>query len=93
MRNFPPAFTTFLPAAEGEPATHPDTRSAGAFLRWHLRQQPGVIAAATFVGFLWQLPLTVGPWLVGKAVDEGIVPGSTPDLLRWAGLLAVVTAV
>jgi ABC-type multidrug transport system fused ATPase/permease subunit len=93
MRDFPPTFTTFLPGAGGEPATHPDTRSPGAFLRWHLGQQPGVIAAATFVGFLWQLPLTLGPWLVGKAVDEGILAGSSSDLLKWAGLLGLVTVI
>ena len=93
MRDFPPSFTTFLPAADGEAATYPDTRSPGAFLRWHLGQQPGVIAAATFVGFLWQLPLTLGPWLVGKAVDEGILAGSSSDLLRWAGLLGLVTVI
>ncbi len=93
MRDFPPTFTTFLPEADSEVATHPDTRSPGAFLRWHLGQQPGVIAAATFVGFLWQLPLTLGPWLVGKAVDEGILAGSSSDLLRWAGLLGLVTVI
>jgi ABC-type multidrug transport system fused ATPase/permease subunit len=91
MRDFPPSFITFLPGADGEVATQPDTRSPGAFLRWHLRQQPGVIAAATFVGFLWQLPLTLGPFLVGKAVDDGILAGSFTDLLRWAGLLGLVT--
>ena len=93
MRDFPPTFATFLPEAGGEVATHPDIRSPGAFLRWHLGQQPGVIAAATFVGFLWQLPLTLGPWLVGKAVDEGILAGSSSDLLRWAGLLGLVTVI
>ena len=93
MRDFPPTFTTFLPEADGDAVILPDTRSPGAFLRWHLGQQPGVIAAATFVGFLWQLPLTLGPWLVGKAVDEGILAGSSSDLLRWAGLLGFVTLV
>ena len=93
MRDFPPTFTTFLPEADGDAVTLPDTRSPGAFLRWHLGQQPGVIAAATFVGFLWQLPLTLGPWLVGKAVDEGILAGSSSDLLRWAGLLGLVTVI
>ena len=43
------------------------------------------------MGILWQLPLTVGPWLVGKAVDEGILAGSTSATLTWAGFLLVVT--
>jgi ABC-type multidrug transport system fused ATPase/permease subunit len=93
MRDFPPTFTAFLPEADGEAVILPDTRSPGAFLRWHLGQQPGVIVAATLVGFLWQLPLTLGPWLVGKAVDEGILAGSSSDLLWWAGLLGLVTVI
>ena len=93
LRDFPPTFTTFLPGADGELAAHPDTRSPMAFLRWHMGQQPGVIAAATFVGFLWQLPLTLGPWLVGKAVDKGVLAGSPSDLLMWAGLLGLVTVI
>ena len=93
MRDFPPAFATFGPEGEERAVADPDTRSPAAFLRWHLGQQPWVIAAATVVGFLWQLPMTVGPWLVGKAVDEGILDGSTSRLLRWAGLLALVTVI
>jgi len=93
LHDFPPTFTTFLPGADGDAVILPDTRSPGAFLRWHLGQQRSVIAAATFVGFLWQLPLTLGPWLVGKAVDEGILAGSSSDLLLWAGLLGLVTVV
>ena len=93
MRDFPPTFSVFLPKAEGEAATAPDTRSPRAFLRWHLGQQPWVVAAATCVGVVWQLPMTVGPWLVGKAVDEGILDHSSSALAKWAGLLAVVTVI
>jgi ABC-type multidrug transport system fused ATPase/permease subunit len=62
-------------------------------LLWHLRQQASVIATATLVGILWQLPLTVGPWLVGRAVDEGILAESTGATLQWTGLLLVVTII
>ena len=71
----------------------PDLRSPAAFLRWKLGQQRGVILAGILVGILWQLPLTVGPWLVGKAVDEGILGGSTSATLTWAGVLLVVTLI
>jgi len=103
MRDFPPTVTAYAPArrgpqvgiaaGQGPRRSDPDTRSAVAFLRWTLSWQPEVIASATVVGVLWQLPLTVGPWLFGKAVDRGILPGSTPDTLLWAGLLLVVTLV
>jgi ABC-type multidrug transport system fused ATPase/permease subunit len=52
-----------------------------------------VIALSTLVGFLWQLPLTVGPLLFGKAIDHGIVPHSTSGTLFWAGLLLLVTLI
>jgi ABC-type bacteriocin/lantibiotic exporter with double-glycine peptidase domain len=58
-----------------------------------LRQQPEVILSSIVVGVLWQLPLTVGPWMFGRAVDEGILPGSVSQTLYWAGLLLVVTLV
>ena len=101
MRDFPPTTTAFesgneAPAGSGPDAAtpgDPDTRSPGAFLRWHLRQQRGVIGASVLVGILWQLPLTVGPWLVGKAVDQGILAGSREATLGWSGLLLLVTVV
>lgn len=104
MRDYPPQVTAFAaaPRAAAQPgpvsrrdrrADLPDTRSPGAFLRWTLRQQPEVIFSATVVGVLWQLPLTVGPWLFGRAVDRGIVPGDTEQTLWWAGLLLLVTLV
>src|SRR5919199_1017585 len=93
MRDFPPAVHAFhtLP---GERATAaPDLTSPGRFLLWQMRQRPEVVAAATAVGVLWQLPLMVGPWLVGRAVDQGILPGSAPATIFWAGLLLAVTLV
>jgi ABC-type multidrug transport system fused ATPase/permease subunit len=93
MRDFPPSTTAFLPGPEGARSSDPDTRSPFAFVRWHLGQQRWVILAATCVGVLWQTPLVFGPWLVGKAVDEGILAGSSGDTLLWAGLLLVVTLV
>jgi ABC-type multidrug transport system fused ATPase/permease subunit len=42
---------------------------------------------------LWQLPLTVGPWLFGKAVDHGILAESLSGTLFWASLLLLVTLI
>jgi ABC-type multidrug transport system fused ATPase/permease subunit len=99
MLDFPPTPTAFLPGRAAQPAqtpgafATPDTRSPGAFLRWHLGQQRSVIVASCLVGVLWQLPLTVGPWLVGRTVDRGILPGQWDSVLWWTGLLLVVTLV
>ncbi|HEX3223959.1 MAG TPA: ABC transporter ATP-binding protein [Nocardioides sp.] len=93
MRNFPPEITAFHSAPGRKPGPAPDTRTPAAFLRWFIRFQWKVIALSTAVGVLWQLPLTVGPWLFGKAVDNGIVVHSTSGTLFWAGLLLVVTLI
>ena len=93
MRDFPPDISVFYSAAGEELGPAPDTRTPAAFLRWFLRFQWKVIALSVCVGVLWQLPLTVGPWLFGKAVDEGIVPGDTSQTLYWAGLLLLVTLI
>ena len=93
MQNFPPQVSVFHPLP-GEAATPaPDLRSPARFLLWNIRRQAGVVASAGVVGVLWQLPLTVGPWLVGRAVDRGILAGSTSATLQWSGLLLLVTVI
>jgi ABC-type multidrug transport system fused ATPase/permease subunit len=93
MRDFPPELSTFYSAAGRKPDPAPDTRTPAAFLRWFLRLQWPVIAVATVTGVLWQLPLTVGPLLFGKAVDHGIEAHSTSGTLFWAGMLLLVTVI
>lgn len=93
MHDFPPTVTAFGTGPDGRPGAVPDLRTPGALLRWQMRQQRSVIATAMFVGVLWQLPLTLGPWLVGKAVDQGILGRSADATLSWAGLLLVVTLI
>jgi hypothetical protein len=93
MRDFPPEISTFYSAAGRKPGPAPDTRTPAAFLRWLLRFQWSAIALSTLVGVLWQLPLTVGPLLFGKAIDHGIVAQSTSGTLFWAGLLLLVTLI
>src|SRR3954454_12517855 len=93
MRDFPPEISTFYSAAGRKPDPAPDTRTPTAFLWCLLRLQWPVIALSTVVGVLWQLPLTVGPLLFGKAVDHGIIAHSTSGTLFWAGLLFLVTVV
>src|SRR3954454_14988925 len=91
MQDFPPPVRAFhtLPGESATPT--PDLRSPARFLLWLMRQQAEVIASATIVGILWQLPMTVGPWLVGRAVDRGILAHSTSAIVAWSGLLLLVT--
>jgi ABC-type multidrug transport system fused ATPase/permease subunit len=101
MRDFPPLVETFW-SAHSQPAgrtdsgvdqraTLPDTRSPARFLWWLVRRQPDVVAVSLLLGILWQLPLTTGPWIFGRAVDEGIIPGDASTVAMWGGLLLLVT--
>lgn len=100
MQTFPPATRAFSQrtrdaltstgqAAAGSVASadEPDTRSPARFLRWMLRQQLDLVLASAFVGGLWFLPSAVNPWLLGRAIDEGVSKGSVVATLPWAALM------
>ena len=92
MQDFPPRIATFFTGTDAAPTPDPDTRSPAAFLRWMLRQQWQVIALSTLSCLLWLLPLTFGPYIFGRAVDDGIL-GRLDRAPCWAGprvMLAVV---
>ncbi len=50
----------------------PDTRSPTRFLGWLLRQQRVTVVLLTAVTVLQWLPGAVGPYVVGRIIDEGI---------------------
>ncbi|MGI8869112.1 MAG: ABC transporter transmembrane domain-containing protein [Mycobacteriales bacterium] len=87
MRDFPPVVDAYSASATAEP----DTRTPGAFLRWLLRDQADVLTGNAVAGVLWYIPPTVGPFLLGKAIDKGILPGSTSGTLFWGLALLIVT--
>lgn len=94
MRDFPPQVENFwTPADRRGPVEDPDTRGPVRFLWWVLRQQPDVMLASLTCGLLWQLPMTVGPWIVGRAVDEGILGDDVGALATWSGALLAATLV
>ncbi|WP_416955656.1 ABC transporter ATP-binding protein [Nocardioides sp. T5] len=93
MQDYPPRIATFFTGTDAAPTPDPDTRSPLAFLRWILGQQKALIALSSLCYALWFLPMTLGPWIFGRAVDEGIVGGSEAALLGWAALLLVVVVI
>ncbi len=93
MQDFPPRVATFFTGTDDAPSPDPDTRSPAAFLRWVLGQQKALIALSSLCYALWFLPMTLGPWIFGRAVDQGIVGGSTSALLGWAALLLLVVLI
>ena len=70
------ASTGVRPGRLDNPATFldPDTRSPHRFLRWLFGQQWPVLALSSLAGVFEWLPGALGPYVVGRAVDEGIVP-------------------
>ncbi|WP_226344184.1 ABC transporter transmembrane domain-containing protein [Agilicoccus flavus] len=89
MRDFPSPTRAYLDP--GAPA--PDTRSPGAFVRWLFRVQITIWPLSVVFALLWVVPPTLTPWLLGKAIDTGIVPGDPAQTWRWLGWLALVTVV
>jgi ABC-type multidrug transport system fused ATPase/permease subunit len=93
MRDFPPLVTTFW-SPEGQPVGEsPDTRSPLRFLLWTLRQQGNVVVVSVLIGVLWQLPLIVGPWIFGRAIDAGVVGEDLGAIAVGAGALLAVTLI
>lgn len=93
MQDYPPRTATFFSGSDAAPSPDPDTRTPAAFLRWILGQQKALIALSSLCYSLWFLPMTLGPWIFGRAVDDGIVGGSTTALLGWAALLLGVVLI
>jgi ABC-type multidrug transport system fused ATPase/permease subunit len=93
MQDYPPRIATFYTGTDAAPTPDPDTRSPLAFLRWILGQQKGLIALSSLGYALWFLPMTLGPWIFGRAVDQGIVGGSEAALVGWAALLLLVVVI
>ena len=54
--------------------TNPEHRSGTRFLGWLLWQQLPLLLLSSLISVIEWLPGSVGPYLVGKIVDEGIIP-------------------
>lgn len=93
MQDYPPRIATFFTGTDDAPTPDPDTRSPAAFLRWVLGRQKALIALSSLCYALWFLPMTLGPWIFGRAVDDGIVGGSEQALAGWAALLLLVVVI
>lgn len=80
---------TLMSRPYAEPAAR-DVRSARAYLWWLLRCQRLRVAAAVLLGTLWMVGLTAPPYLISRAVEDGLVKRDVSALLGWVGLLLVV---
>lgn len=77
---------------EGGPGV-PRHRSAGRYLWWLVASQRGRVAAGASYGSLWMAGLMLPPYVLSRAIDDGLVPGRMPVLAGWVAVLLAVGAV
>ena len=68
----------------------PPLRGPGAFIWWQVKRQRGVLAGAVGLGMIAALCQAALPYLLGRAVDDGLGEGIGQDLLWWCALLLCV---
>ncbi|MFI5690382.1 ABC transporter transmembrane domain-containing protein [Kribbella sp. NPDC051586] len=61
------------------------------FLYWLTRSQARRIALGAALGTCWTVGLTVPPWVLSRAVDDGLVAGDNAALVEWALVLLAVS--
>ncbi|MFJ6621815.1 ABC transporter ATP-binding protein [Kitasatospora sp. NPDC091335] len=72
-----------------DPGT-PDHRSAARYLWWLTISQRRRVAGGALLGTLWMVCLMLPPYLMQRAIDDGLQPGRTGVLAGWvAALLGV----
>ncbi|WP_133853902.1 ABC transporter ATP-binding protein [Labedaea rhizosphaerae] len=67
-----------------DPGT-PDTRGPLRYLYWLGRRQPRRVLTGTTLSTVWMVLLMVPPYLVSRAIDDGVRARDTGALLGWAG--------
>lgn len=67
-----------------------DILTPGRFLWWLARSQPRRILAGAFLGTTWMIGLIIPPWLLSKAVDQGLLTGDFGRLVEWVAALVGV---
>ncbi|MFF4905038.1 ABC transporter transmembrane domain-containing protein [Streptomyces sp. NPDC001260] len=70
----------------------PDRRGGARYLLWLVGRQPGRCAAGAVLGSVWMVLLAATPYLLSRAIDDGLVPGDFPALACWTAALFAVGA-
>lgn len=74
-------------------AGSPDLRSPARYLWWLARAELGTLLAGVLFGSIWTVCQALTPFVLGKAVDQGIVAADFARLLQWVALLIGLTLV
>ncbi|MGP3967530.1 ABC transporter transmembrane domain-containing protein [Streptomyces sp. 6N223] len=65
-------------------------RSAWGFLWWLVACQRRRVAAGAVLGTAWMIGLTLPPYALSRAIDDGLAPGDSAALAGWAAVLLSV---
>lgn len=69
-----------------DPGT-PDVRGGWHFLGWLVLRQRVRSLVGALLGSAWMVLMAAQPYLMARAVDEGLVPGRMGALAGWAGVM------
>ncbi|MGW6735571.1 ABC transporter ATP-binding protein [Streptomyces sp. NPDC055013] len=74
-----------------DPGT-PDCRGGWRYLWWLVMRQPMRSAMGALISSVWMVLLAATPYLMSRAVDDGLAPGDYGALAGWTGALVAVGA-
>ncbi|SCF00480.1 ABC-type multidrug transport system, ATPase and permease component [Micromonospora viridifaciens] len=67
----------------------PDTRGPMWYIWWLVRCQPWRVLRGSLIGTAWMLGLAVRPYLVARAIDDGLRASDHRALLWWVTAIVV----
>ena len=62
----------------------PDTRGPLQYIWWLARSQPWRVLRGSIIGTAWMVGLAVRPYLLARAIDEGLRAHNNRALLLWS---------
>ena len=65
----------------------PDVRSPVGLLLWVGRRQLGMLSAGVVLGIFWMVAQALMPYVLGRAVQDGLVEEDGTALVTWAAAL------
>ncbi|MGQ5264097.1 ABC transporter ATP-binding protein [Micromonospora sp. ZYX-F-536] len=67
----------------------PDTRGPMRYLWWLVRCQPWRVVRGSLLGTAWMVGLSLRPYLIARAVDDGLRNRDTRALALWVAAIVV----
>jgi ABC-type multidrug transport system fused ATPase/permease subunit len=65
----------------------PDLRGGGRYLWWLVTRQPGRSVAGAVLATVWLVLMALTPYLLARAIDDGLEPGDLAALACWCAAL------